>query len=239
MTSEEYEQMVEDAHSIPIIEVGALVVTGFEYYNSKPTGQCCKHVDNKKGNFSFNTNRNYAKCFTCGEAFTTINLVKAYKGLGFKDAILFLYNNFPTYFTQEPYGGEFVPAIENWDGLTNKEYMYIKVPTRLTIAEKTLSISEFAKEHPFEHDIMLVEKIIDYRNYIEKIHTILLFDKKLDKKTIEQNYKDIYTNFKNLLTKGLRNKELLPKTGKINLKVLLNSLKDNQSKYDISRKNNR
>lgn len=233
MTDLDYQNMLDDCYSIPIVEVGALVVPGFEYYNGKPTGQCCRHTDNKKGNFSFEVKQNFAKCFTCQEAFTTINLVKAYKNLKFKNAILFLYQHFPSYFRKEPFSGEYVPPQDNWDGLTNQDYMFLKLPTRIPVGEK-MQIREFAKKHPLEHDILLVDSIMNKTEVIEKVYRSFLKKSNISKielDKIKKDRKEIYKKLLNLLEKGIRNKDLLKqvnKNNKINLKSLLKKLELNQ-----------
>lgn len=234
MNEVEYEEMLQECYSIPIVEVGALVVTGFEIYHGKPTGQCCKHIDNKKGNFSFQTKGNFAKCFTCQEAFTTINLVKEFKGLKFKDAVMFLYQNFPSYFSKEPFSGEYVYVKDNWNGLTNQEYMYLKMPTRLLLNGEKVQIREFAKLHPIEHDLLLINTIISYKQLIEDIYNSFLtnnYDNKISLSKVKKDRKDMYFKLLNLLSKGIRNKDLLKKfNGKIDLELLIVELNNKQKR---------
>lgn len=239
MTTGEYEEMLMDCYSIPIVEVGALVIPGFQYINSKPTGECCKHIDNKKGNFSFNIKKNYAKCFTCLTAFTTINLVKEYKGFCFTDAVLFLYQNFPSYFRKKPFGGEYSDIKEQWDGLTNQEYMYLKLPTRIPVNGEKIQIREFAKKYPLEHDILLINTIINHKEIIENVY--LSFSKRFNQdnsnlENIKKHRKEIYLKLLNLLEKGIRNKDFLKKINdKIDLKVLIKNLELKQKELNIQK----
>lgn len=237
MTDQEYQDMIFDAHSIPIIEVGQLVVTDFEYYCGKPTGKCCDHIDGK-GNFSFKKEKNYAKCFTCQRPFTTINLVKAYKGYDFKNTIIFLYQNFPSYFRQEPFGSDYVFIKDDWDGLTNQEYMDLKILTRILVNGEKIQIKEFAKLYPLEHDILLITNIIKHKSTIEDIYytfnNTCFSSINCDLEKIKQDRKDIYNKLLTLLKKGMRNKKLIKncKT-QINLENLLITLKNLQEKLLI------
>ena len=91
----------EEALRIPILEVAALVVTDFGMHNHILTGRCCNHTDNKFGNLSFGKaeRQNICYCFTCHHGFNTITLVQGYLGLTFIDSLKWLYDHFPTYFT--------------------------------------------------------------------------------------------------------------------------------------------
>lgn len=220
----EYEEMLKECYSIPILEVGALVVPDFQICRDTATGKCCKHVDNKKGNFSFETKKNYAKCFTCQASFTTINLVKDFKGLAFKDAIMFLYQNFPSYFSKQPFSGKYTYVKDNWNGLTNQEYLYLKIPTRVPLNGEKIQIRDFAKKYSNEHDILLISAIMSHKQTIEKIYdSFLIMDNNCeDISKIKQDRKDIYCKLLTLLEKGIRNKSLLKKeNGKLDLDLML------------------
>lgn len=234
MTELEYDNMLKECYSIPILEVGALVVPDFEIYRGNATGKCCKHVDNKKGNFSFETKKNFAKCFTCQQSFTTINLVKEFNGLKFKDAILFLYQNFPSYFTKEPFSGEYKYVKDDWNGLTNNEYSYLKLPTRIPLNGGKMQIREFARLYPFEHDVLLINTIMLHKKLIEDVYNSFIstsneLDINISK--VKQDRKDMYYKLLFLLEKGVMNKNLLKKVnGKLDLERTLIILNNKQKK---------
>lgn len=201
MTDLEYNEMIEEAHSIPIIEVAALVMDGFTKIGAKYTGKCPNHTDNKIGNFSFNIAKNYARCFSCNTSFTTINLVKACLNVGFKDAINFLYTNFPSYFSQKP---DYINSGEcaKWKGLSSDEYRFLKFTNKFLVNGKYTSIRVFATLFPEEHDQILIRRMKDIYN------EIFLFNKELEKygcplERIKKDKKEFEDKLLSLLKKGL------------------------------------
>lgn len=221
MENSEYLKMIEEAKSIPCVEVGELVVTDFRYINREPTGKCCDHTDNKWGNFKFRTKYNRVKCYSCHKTWNNIDLVKDYKRMEFNDAILFLYHHFPKYFSVVPFEnkGNYVP--EEWDGLSNTEYRFLKIPTRLFVKDKMIFIRDFAKEFSYEHDILIAESILRAKDDIERIFVL----QKNNPKAV-QDRKDIYKRLFELLQRGIMNKELINGKEKVDLQELIKILEE-------------
>lgn len=209
MTDLEYKTMIDEAHSIPILDVANLVMESVTKRSTSYTAKCPNHADNKLGNISFNFKYNCVKCFSCGASFTTINLVKTCNNLGFKDAIAFLYQHFPSYFTKAPdytNSGECV----KWEGLTNDEYRFLKLETKFLVEGKFASIRVFATMFPEEHDKILIRKMKDIYNEIYLLYNDMSNQGvKLSK--LDKERKDFEDKLLNLLKKGLINKKRIDK----------------------------
>ncbi|MBP0959219.1 MAG: hypothetical protein J5992_03750 [Oscillospiraceae bacterium] len=171
----------EEALRIPILEVAALVVTDFGMHNHILTGRCCNHTDNKFGNFSFGKaeKQNICYCFTCHHGFNTITLVQGYLGLSFIDSLKWLYDHFPTYFTNTASSytakkdidpgykalgfsnyinyGEKLISIDEAINKLGKEIISEKAKMKLTKAEALwMSLSPTEKEkRRYEYEILV------------------------------------------------------------------------------------
>lgn len=216
INDEEFTRIKEEAKSIPIIEVGELVVTDFSYRGNMPTGRCCKHVDEKWGNFHFRTKNNVAKCYSCGQVWDSIGLVEDYKGLNFAESVNFLYDHFPEYFSKKPFS-DVQYEKEEWYGLTNKEYRYLKIPTRLLIKDKMISIRQVYKEFPYEHDILLIKSVIRIKNDVERIFKYRVHSDNNATKDKAAYYNKIFE----LIKKGMYHQNLISGKRKINLDQIL------------------
>ncbi|QUH22059.1 hypothetical protein [Alkaliphilus sp. B6464] len=195
----------EEANSIPIKSVARLVIPRFQESNNKSTGECCKHTDQILGNLRLKNedehsgdSNNYAHCFTCGETWYPVKLVMDYKGFGFQDAMEFLYQNFPSYFTNVK---EF-DDIPKWEGLDNNEYKYLGIRIQHRFGDITIDVREFAREFPKEHDILLLSKIIEIKSKIDKIETYGL-EKHIEKDKIQKDKEKIDKKLLDLLKRGL------------------------------------
>lgn len=211
MTDMEYEQMIEEAHAIPILDVASLVMNKYGVTKGKLTAECPLHTDNKLGNISFSKNRNIVKCFTCGTSWTTINIVKTCLNMDFKNAIGFLYDNFPNSFSQKPdFKGNGDSNFQKWDGLSNKEYSSLKISTRLQVNGSVMPISAFAKAYPTEHDTLLVAAIKNILLEIKELKKDFLRENQYTeehKAKLDNDYIETSKKFINLLDKGLMIKE--------------------------------
>lgn len=218
MTDLEFEQMIEDAHTIPILDVAALVMDNFTKKQSRYTAKCPNHTDNKLGNVSFKTDKNYVKCFSCGTTWSTINLVKSCCNLSFKDAIIYLYQNFPSYFTQAvDFTGR--SDYNEWTGLSSEEYRFLKFNTKYTINGQYASIRVYATLFPNEHDKILIRRMKDIYN---DIHS---FNKELSKQGVplsklENDRKAFEDKLLDLLKKGLQDKSKIDENSTDLFKVL-------------------
>lgn len=213
MNDLDFRQMIEEAHSIPITEVAALVMDGFTCKGNVYTGRCNHHTDNNLGNVSFKLDKNFARCFACGTNWTTINMVKDYMSLDFKSAMQYLYNNFPSYFSKSPNFAENKDFKKRelhfkWEGLTGEEYRYLKFNTKYFVEGKSTPIRTFALMFPKEHDEILIRRIKDIFNQTHSFYRNALKlgvpKIKLDKDRIEFDKKIL-----ELLKKGLLDKKRL------------------------------
>lgn len=210
MTDLEYDCMLSEAHAIPILDLAALIIDDFGKIGTKYTGRCPKHIDNKLGNLSFNIKGNYAKCFSCGTTFSTINLVKECCNVGFKDAISYLYTNFPSYFSRTPdftNSGEYIA----WNGLSGEEYRFLKFNTKYFIEGQPTSIRVFATQFPDEHDKILIRRIKEIYNDIHMLYRNM-YDTGVSIEKLDNDREHIESKLVSLLEKGLINKSLLDKT---------------------------
>ena len=222
MENSEYLLMIEEAKSIPIIEVAELVVTDFQFINREPTGKCCNHTDNNWGNFKVRKN-NTCKCYSCDTRWNSIDLVKSYKRLEFNDAMRFLYNHFPSYFSVVPFENNVQYVKEEWNGLTGDEYRFLRIPSRLFVKDKIIFIREFAKEFSCEHDILILESIQRMKSDIERI-----FQFQRNDPDAIQDRKDIYQKLFALLHKGIMHKELVDGKEKLDLDLTIKNLEELQ-----------
>lgn len=211
----------EEARAIPILDVAYLVVPFFVNKGNRSTGECCKHTDNKLGNLRFEIDDNYAKCFTCGTKWDTIGLVMDFKRLSFTDALEFLYQNFPSYFSNV----EEITERPKWNGLENKEYHFFKINSQLIIGHTVINIREFATEFPEEHDMLLIEKTYKLKEEIDEVYYALLG--KYDKEKLEKDKNNIEAKILSLLKKGLKtNLKNIPKEMSLNDFLNINKLKN-------------
>lgn len=207
MTDLEYQQMLEEIYAIPIEEVGSLVMEDYGLHKGNLTAKCPDHEDKKLGNVSFKKDGNYVKCFSCLKSWNTLNLVKDCEKKGFKDAIFFLYQHFPSYFSKAPdFTGSNEGTYTKWEGLSNNEYAFLKISTRLRINGQVTPIKIFAETYPNEHDNILFLAI---KNKIKELNEIKesFLSSNIDVAKIEKDYNTMYTKIINYLKKGLMNKE--------------------------------
>ena len=191
----------KEANAIPILEVARLVVPRFQDKGHLSTGQCCRHTDEKLGNLRFKVDANFAHCFTCDTTWRPVDLVMDFMSLSFLDALEYLYNHFPSYFTDIDYY-DVRPA---WNGLSNKEYRYLGIPTQLYFGKLILNIRDFAENFPDEHDSLLIVKVIEKLNEINSLANFL--QGRMDSLEINQDQKKIEKKLYTLLHKGLRSKK--------------------------------
>lgn len=194
----------QEALNIPILEVAAIVMPSFVEKGKNSTGQCCKHTDNKLGNVSFQLDKNRVHCFTCSSHWNNISLVMDYLNLNFYDALCWLYEKFPTYFSNV----EEFKIKEKWNGLENNEYKFLKINTSVYILDKNMHIREFANEFPEEHDYLLVSKALKIVNSISEYNTELM-KRGFEENCLNLHLERINKKIKDLVTKGLMNKNNL------------------------------
>ena len=197
---------VREANAIPILEVARLVVPRFVDKESRSTGQCCRHTDNKLGNLRFKLDKNFAHCFTCNTTWWPVDLVKDFYNLSFQEALEFLYRHFPSYCSvREEYENK-----PKWRGLSNKEYRYLGISIQQSFGNITMNIREFATLFPDEHDALLIAKIVEKQKEIDSLTHFL--NGKIDSEKIKSDKARIEDKLYGLLTKGLmnqKNKEVL------------------------------
>lgn len=219
----------EDALKIPILDIGRIVVPQFTDRGSRSTGQCCKHKDEKLGNLRFRENKNYAHCFTCGENFDPISMVMDYRNLNFTEALEFLYDYFPNYFTLEDYNHA------NWTGLSTKDYRFLGISSQLPLGTETYDIRQFAKKFPKDHDVLLVSKVLKVKENLLEIKEQLLLRGFTDEK-IDKDERKIEEKLFNLLKTGLISpdfkKNLSFETFKENLEIILKEKLEGE-KYEL------
>lgn len=190
----------KDALRIPIIDVARIVVPQFVDKGKYSTGQCCRHEDKKLGNLRFKERENYAHCFTCGEGFDPIKLVTDFRRLEFLDALDYLYDYFPTYFSTE------LEYHSSWTGLSNKDYSYLGIQSQVPFGAESIDIRSFAKKYPKDHDILLISKILKMKESMEQIKCQLLL-KKLDAVKIEKDERKIDEKLFEFFKTGVFSKE--------------------------------
>jgi len=191
----------KEANLIPILEVAKCVVPRFTDKGNKSTGQCCKHTDNKLGNLRFKENGNFAHCFTCNTTWKPVSLVMDFCKLSFTDALKYLYNRFPSYFTN-------VQEYEKkpkWYGLLNKEYKYLGISIQQNIGNMVMDIREFATCFPDEHDALLIAKILKKQKEIDRLADFLRG--RINPEKIQQDKAKMEDRLYDLFTKGLMNKK--------------------------------
>lgn len=190
----------DEANKIPILQVARLVVPKFIENGTKSTGQCNLHTDNVLGNLRFKTTYNYAHCFTCNHTWKPVDLVMSFTGRSFKEALEFLYERFTNYFS-------IVQEIEErpkWTGLSNKDYSYLGISIHQSFGNVNMDIRDFAIQFPKEHDDLLMLKILEKYEEIDKISDFL--SDKIDPDKLKKDKENIEKKLIKLLNKGLMNK---------------------------------
>jgi len=186
----------KDALRIPVLDIARIVVPQFVDKGKFSTGQCCRHEDNKLGNLRFKEGKNYAHCFTCGESFDPISMVTEFRNLDFQEALEFLHDYFPNYFTTD------IEYHNSWTGLSNKDYSYLGIQSQVMLGEESMDIRTFAKKFPKDHDVLLVSKIIKMKENMEIIKDHLLM-RKFDESKIEKDEKKINEKLFQLFNSGI------------------------------------
>ncbi|MFW6025662.1 MAG: CHC2 zinc finger domain-containing protein [Candidatus Woesearchaeota archaeon] len=193
-----YKLDANEAKEIPILEVAKLVIPDLTRKGNKITALCRHHNDKNLGNFSIRPKENYAHCFACGAHLSTIDLVMTYNGLDFYDALEFLYSHFTNYFTVNEDYKENDTIQNEWKGLSLNDYNFLGIKTNMYLNGKLMSIKQFAKLFPKEHDRILAFKLnkkmiqfYDLQKYIDK-----------SSKDIQNDYRNMENYFKKIIHKG-------------------------------------
>lgn len=192
---------VNEANNIPILEVAQIVVPRFTNKGSRSTGECQMHTDRNLGNLRFKIEANFAHCFTCNNTWWPVSLVIDFLNLSFQEALEFLYERFPSYFTiVEEYEKK-----PKWNGLSNKDYKFLGISIQQHFGSTMMDIRDFARSFPDEHDKLLITKILEKQKEIDRLYIFL--SNKMDEVRLKKDRKEMEDKIYRMLAKGLMNKK--------------------------------
>lgn len=206
MNNRDFEILKEESiNNIPIEEVASLVMDNFQTYKGRITATCPSpsHLDKNFGNVSFKYNR--VRCFSCNQSWNNINLVMIKNNLKYLDAIKFLYNHFPSYYSIIPDFNDINIIEDNWKGLSNKEYKKLGMSTSYIINGITINVRELYLTNSTLHD-QILKKCVDKK--IKEVENFYNYIKTTDKfnKSIETDFKVFKQSILLGLKKGLYDK---------------------------------